>query len=45
MLLKRALAPQGVELELDPRVSDYHNVLSIAEGKNALGITMPSFVD
>ena len=45
MLLKRALAPQGIELELDPRVSDYNNVLSVAEGKNVLGITMPSFVD
>jgi TRAP-type uncharacterized transport system substrate-binding protein len=44
-LLKRALEPQGIELELDPRVSDYNNVLSVAEGKNVLGITMPSFVD
>ena len=44
-LLKRALAPQGIDLELDPTVSDYHNALSVAEGKNVLGITMPSFVD
>lgn len=45
LLLKRSLANQGIELRLDDKVSDYNNVLSVASGKNLLGITMPSFVD
>ena len=45
LLLKRAIAPYGYDLELDCTVSDYNNVLSVADGKNVLGITMPSFVD
>src|SRR6202012_372823 len=30
VLLKRGLAPQGVDLILDDKVNDYHNVLSVA---------------
>jgi len=45
VLLKRSLARQGIELVLDDRVNDYNNVLSVASGKNLLGITMPQFVD
>jgi len=45
MLLKRAIAPLGYELVLGDRVSDYNNVLSVCDGRNVLGITMPSFVD
>jgi len=45
VLLKRAIAPLGYDLVLDDRVHDYHNVLSVADGRNVLGITMPSFVD
>jgi hypothetical protein len=45
LLLKRSLARLGIELLLDDRVSDYNNVLSVADGKNLLGITMPQFVD
>ncbi|MBV8151998.1 MAG: hypothetical protein JOY59_10610 [Candidatus Eremiobacteraeota bacterium] len=44
LLLKRSLAHQGIELDLDDRVADYNNVLSVASGKNLMGITMPSFV-
>jgi uncharacterized protein len=45
LLLKRAIAPYGYDIELDYTVSDYNNVLSVAAGKNVLGITMPSFID
>jgi TRAP-type uncharacterized transport system substrate-binding protein len=45
LLLKRAIAPYGYDLDLDYTVSDFNNVLSVADGKNVLGITMPSFVD
>lgn len=45
VLLKRAIAPYGYDLQIDHTTFDYNNVLSVASGKNVLGITMPSFVD
>jgi hypothetical protein len=45
MLLKRAIAPYGYDLELNARATDYNNVLSVARGESVLGITMPQFVD
>jgi hypothetical protein len=45
LILKRAIAPYGYDLQIDHSTFDYHNVLSVASGKNILGITMPSFVD
>jgi hypothetical protein len=45
LLLKRAIAPYGYDLQLDHTPFDYNNVLSVASGKNVLGITMPSFID
>jgi TRAP-type uncharacterized transport system substrate-binding protein len=45
VLLKKAIAPLGIDLVLDDRVSDFNNVLSVADGRNVLGITVPQFVD
>lgn len=45
LLLKKALAPHGIELELDDTSSNIDNVLSVADGRNQLGITVPQFVD
>lgn len=45
MLLKKALAPHGIELVLDDTSSNIDNVLSVADGRNQLGITVPQFVD
>jgi uncharacterized protein len=45
MLLKKAIAPLGYDLALDDRPSDFRNVLSVADGTNLIGITMPQFVD
>jgi len=45
VMLKKAIAPLGYDLVLDEHVSDYNNVLSVADGTNEIGITMPSFVD
>ena len=44
-LLKKALARQGVELDLNTRTSNINNVLSVARGECVLGITTPQFVD
>ena len=43
--LQKAIAPLGYDLVLDESVSDYNNVLSVADGRNLIGITMPNFVD
>src|SRR5580658_6499047 len=45
LLLKKALAPSGIELVLDDTSSNIDNVLSVADGRNQLGITVPQFVD
>jgi hypothetical protein len=45
VLLKKAIAPLGYDLALDDRPSDFKNVLSVADGTNLIGITMPQFVD
>lgn len=45
VLLKKAIAPLGYDLVLDEKPSDFKNVLSVADGRNLIGITMPSFVD
>ena len=42
VMLKKAIAPLGFDLALDDKASDYNNVLSVASGKNLLGITMPA---
>jgi hypothetical protein len=44
-LLKTSIARLGIELVLDDRSSNHNNVLSVAEGKNVLGITLPQFID
>jgi uncharacterized protein len=44
-LLKKSIARLGFELVLDDRSSNHNNVLSVAEGKNVLGITLPQFID
>ena len=43
--LKELIAPLGYDLVLDESVSDFKNVLSVADGTNLIGITMPQFVD
>jgi TRAP-type uncharacterized transport system substrate-binding protein len=45
LLLKKALAGHGIELVLDDKSSNIDNVLSVADGRNQLGITVPQFVD
>jgi hypothetical protein len=45
LLLKKALARQGIDLAIDDRTSNVSNVLSIAKGDSLLGITTPQFVD
>jgi TRAP-type uncharacterized transport system substrate-binding protein len=45
VLLKKAIAPLGYDLALDEKPSDFRNVLSVADGTNLIGITMPQFVD
>lgn len=45
LLLKRSIATYGYEIEIDYTCADYHNVLSVAGGKNQIGVTMPSFID
>jgi uncharacterized protein len=45
VLLKKAIAPLGYDLVLDEKPSDFKNVLSVADGTNLIGITMPQFVD
>lgn len=45
LLLKRAIAPYGVDLVLDDKTNDFNNVLSVARGKNQIGITSPNFLD
>jgi hypothetical protein len=44
-LLKKSLARLGIDLVLDDRSSNHNNVLSVAAGKNVLGITLPQFID
>jgi hypothetical protein len=44
-LLKKSMARLGIELALDDRSSNHNNVLSVAGGKNVLGITLPQFID
>lgn len=43
--LAELIAPLGYDLQLDESVSDFKNVLSVADGTNEIGITMPQFVD
>jgi len=45
VMLKKAIAPLGFDLALDEKPSDYNNVLSVSDGTNEIGITMPQFVD
>jgi uncharacterized protein len=45
VLLKKAIAPLGFDLALDEKPSDYNNVLSVSDGTNEIGITMPQFID
>jgi uncharacterized protein len=45
VILKKAIAPLGYDLVLDEKPSDFRNVLSVADGTNLIGITMPQFVD
>ncbi len=45
VLLKKAIAPLGYDIILDEKPSDFRNVLSVADGTNQIGITMPQFVD
>jgi uncharacterized protein len=44
-LLKKALARQGFDLDINTRTSNVRNVLSVASGESLLGITLPQFVD
>lgn len=44
-LLKKSISRLGIELDLDDRSSNHNNVLSVAAGKNVLGITLPQFID
>jgi len=43
--LKNLIAPLGYDLVLDEKPSDFNNVLSVADGTNLIGITMPQFID
>ena len=45
MLLKKSIAGHVIELVLDDRSSNHNNVMSVAAGKNVLGITLPQFID
>jgi hypothetical protein len=44
-MLRRALAAQGVEVELDTTTFDTRNVRAVASGACDLGVTMPPFLD
>jgi TRAP-type uncharacterized transport system substrate-binding protein len=45
VMLKKAIAPLGFDLAIDEKPSDYNNVLSVSDGTNEIGITMPQFID
>ena len=44
-MLRRALAPEGVEVELEATTFDMRNVRAVGSGACELGVTMPPFLD
>lgn len=45
LVLKKAMARIGYDVDVNTSTSNFNNVLSVAKGESLLGITTPQFVD
>jgi TRAP-type uncharacterized transport system substrate-binding protein len=45
LVLKKAMARIGYDVDVNTSTSNFNNVLSVAKGESLLGITVPQFVD